>query len=259
MTGIDEARKKAEELKTMKAEADAIEEGDAKQALELVRERMAAMYKGDAEASIGTEDINAGDLNIPQLKLVQPNKVMPLADGKRANDGWFYRTDTKQQMETVDVVLLVVKKQTGMNFKGDKEERKHVYFGLYDSTTDPFRMYCRGWSLSGSREFLTEVKRIQAHFKVPMFALLVTLRSKPQSGTTDDGADYSVYQTVFEIKKAEDGETPLVETNSDRASVLREFVDRFERIAVTPAAQEEDKVGAVPPDGQPRKEEEIPF
>lgn len=227
--GKDAARKTAEKLKQDAEAAETKEREESTQALEVTRQKAAAMYRNDV--GLGTEDISADDINIPQLKLVQPNKPYPLVDGKRATDGWWYRTDTKEQIQNPEVTILVVRKAYADNFKKTAKERQHIYFGIHEGTNDLFRMYARGWSLNGSRDFVTQVKTIQSKYRVPMFALKVQLSNAPRSGKTDDGAEYSVFSAVFTILKDEDG-YPILEDRPERVTILRELAKRFTEIPV---------------------------
>jgi hypothetical protein len=239
-TGEEKARETRDRLAH---DVEAKKEMDVKETKEVIQtlaersEAIANIYRG--EESVGTEEVGAEELNIPSLKLVQGNKRPQLADGSKAEEGNWYRTDIQEQAKSYDVTLLVFRKTMGLNYKKDAQERKHIYFGLYAHTTEPFRMYCRGWSLSGSRAFLTEVKRLQAKYKIPMFALMVRMKSEGKTGTTDDGADYSINSAVFEIIKGEDG-LPIVETNADRVKILREFVDRFMTVNVEGTDEDSD-------------------
>lgn len=243
MTGIDKAREAAEKLKKEAEEGKQKTELEVKESLELTREKLATMYRDDVVA--GTEDIGVDDLNIPQLKIVQSNKRIDLPNGKRAEDGYYYRTDTKEQMEYVDVILLVVRKVYTLNFKKDATERQHIYFGVYDGTNEPFRMFCRGWSLAGSREFLTEVKMIQKKYKLPMYALKGRLTTTTKTGTMKEGGEYSVYATVFSILKDEGTGEPTAEDRPERVETLRRFVERFGAIEIR-SVDEDDELHVKP-------------
>ena len=257
MTGIDKAREIAEKLKTETKQTEEAQNLAAKESLEMQRQRLAAMYKDDVGA--GTEDIGVDDLNIPQLKLVQSNKRIDLPNGKRAEDGFYFRTDTKEQMEYVDVILLVVRKVYTLNFKKDGTERQHIYFGVYEGSNEPFRMFCRGWSLAGSREFLTEVKTIQGKYRLPMYALKLRLSSMPRSGTMKEGGDYAVFSTVFSILKDEETGAPMAEDRAERVEVLRRFVERFGAIEIRSIDEEDEPVRKTPaslPEASANKEPE---
>lgn len=227
--------------------------GTSDSALEVSKQKLASIFKSDVVA--GTEDIGVDDINTPQLKLVQSNKRPELGSGKKAEDGYFFRTDTREQMETVDVTMLVVRKVYTLNYKKDGNERQHIYFGTYSGVVEPFRMFCRGWSLNGSREFLTEVRQIQRNLSLPMYALKVRLSSVPRVGTTKDGAEYSVYSTVMTIVKDESGK-PLFETDTERIEMLRRFVERFSAMDVKNVAEEAEEAhpvqAALPSKSEPK-------
>jgi len=222
--GQAEARKTADALRVDPEKEEAKMEA-AKASLEIQRRKLATIFRNDVV--IGTEDIGVDDLNIPQLKIVQPNKRIDLANGKRAEDGYLYRTDTREQMPYADVTLLVVRKVYTQNYKKDGMERQHIYFGVYDDTNDPFRMFSRGWSLEGSRAFMTEVKAIQKKFYYPMYALKVRVSTQPKSGVTKDNAEYAVFSSVFSILKDEETGEPMVEFREDRVQELRKFAEKF--------------------------------
>jgi len=218
--------------------------GTSDSAMEVSKAKLASIFKNDVVA--GTEDIGVDDLNTPQLKLVQSNKRPELSNGKKAEDGFFFRTDTKEQMETVEVTMLVVRKVYTLNYKKDGTERQHIYFGTYAGVVEPFRMFCRGWSLNGSREFLTEVKQIQRKLSLPMYALKVKLSSVPRVGTTKDGAEYSVYSTVITVQKDPNG-MPIIETDPERVEIMRRFVERFSAMDVKNVAEETEEAHILPP------------
>lgn len=252
--GYEEAKKKAESLRVDVEAKKAVEKESVKEAIEASRARVAALYKNDVNA--GTEEIDMDDLNIPQLKLVQPNKRIDLSDGTRAEDGYFYRTDTRQQIKNPDVILLVVRKIDQLNYKKEAMERQHVYFGIHETTGDPFRMFCRGWSISGSREFLTEIKSIQKQFNLPMYALKVRLSGVPRSSTTKDNVNYSVFSVGFSILKDQDTGYPMSEDRPEKVEMLRKLVSRF--VTFNPSgAEEQDESIRVPirPIALPEQEE----
>jgi uncharacterized coiled-coil protein SlyX len=236
MTGYDKAKQQAEAIKGEKSQEVAdgqVSMEKAKEDLEVVRQRMNEMYSQSANA--GTDSIDASDTNMPTLRIIQPNKILEFKKIlKGAEIGWFYRSDTNQQYETIDVNMIYVTKQVVENFKKTGQERQHLYYGVIAGTFEPFRLYTRGWSLEGSREFLTQVQRFKAKYRVPMFALTVTLKSVDHTGTVEDsGESYTIKKIVFDVKRDSidpAGEMPMIEQDINRATALREMVDRFERM-----------------------------
>lgn len=178
--------------------------------------------------SVGTEEMGQADLNTPTLKVIQANTQGIL--GK--TDGWFYRTDTKEQMDEVEVNLVYVTTQELENFNRTGTEPVKVYFGFYAGTNEPFKMFCRGWGLGAHRAFQTQVARIKGKYQVPMLALTVKLTSEEQQGTIQDsGKPYLVYKPVFTIMRDADGKAPLVEMDPERISFLVEAAGRFREMS----------------------------
>lgn len=195
--------------------------------------RTEEMYAGTVD--VGTEEMSSEDMNTPILKIIQSNTQG--IDAKR--EGWFYRSDTKQQLEEVDVNFVHVTTVEVENYNKTGMEKVKVYFGFYDGTNEPFKMFVRGWSLAGHREFQSEVGLIKNKFKVPMFALHVTLSTEPKSGNLENGKSYSTHKLVATIQKDPKDSLrikPLVEMNSERISFLFEAASRFKQVAKTQAS-----------------------
>lgn len=203
------------------------------------------MYAGTID--VGTEEMTQEDMNTPILKIIQSNTQ----DIENKHEGWFYRSDTKQQLETVDVNLVYVTTVEVENYNRTGMEKVKVYFGFYEGTTEPFKMFVRGWSLAGHREFQSEVGLMKNKFKVPMFGLHVTLSTEEKAGTLENGKSYKTNKLVFTIQKDPKDKTgikPLIEMNADRIGFLFEAASRFKNVA---AKQKES--------GEMEQGEDLPF
>lgn len=186
------------------------------------------------DVSIGTENITTEDLNTPVLKILQPT-TQGIENKK---DGAFYRSDTKQQYESVDVNLVYVTTSEVENYDKTGLEKVKIYYGYYFGTNEPFKMYVRGWGLASHRDFQTEVMRIKKRYKVPMLALTVQLTTEKQNGIiTDTGKPYTIYKVIFGIVKDIEG-NPLIEQDSQRVKFLIESASRFASIS-TPSVNDE--------------------
>ena len=187
---------------------------------------VASMYQNSV--NIGTEEVGQQDLNTPTLKVIQNNTQGIL--GK--TDGWYYRSDTKEQIDEVSVNLVYVTTQEMEDYEKKGTEQVKIYFGFYAGTNEPFKMFCRGWALGAHRAFQTQVARIKGKFQVPMLALTVNLTSEEQQGTIpDSNKPYLVYKPVFTILKTDDGKMPQVEMNPERISFLVESAKRFREVS----------------------------
>lgn len=204
----------------------------------------------------GTEEVTQEDLNTPSLKLIQATTKDIL--GK--TDGWYYRNDTKQQIDVVDVNLVYVTTIEGDNFNNSGVEKKKIYFGFYDETNEPFKFYVRGWGLSEHRKFQTEVLSLKNKYRIPMFSLKVKLSSELQSGTKVENGkslDYQVYKPVFTILKNPENGKPMVEQNPDRIEFLFNSIGKFKVVAMAKESENDEEVNEVPQvqeDQQPQDE-----
>ncbi len=194
----------------------------------------------------GTEEITQEDLNTPTLSINQPT-TQDLA-GKHL--GWFHRSDTNTDHETVDVNLIYVTTIEQETFNKDGMEKVKIYYGYYAGTNEPFKLYIRGWSLGAHRNFQTEIARIKRIFKVPMFALTIKLSTDEKKGTIKDtGKPYSVFMIKqFEILKDEQGK-PLIEMDSERIAFLFESATRFKELALVQSENDKAQNEALPWEG----------
>lgn len=212
---------------------------------------VASMYKGTVNA--GTEEVSQEDLNTPTLRIIQK---LSEVDIDNPHIGWFYRNDLKEEFETVDINLIYVTTVLSDNYNKTAKEKVKVYFGFYKDSKEPFKMFVRGWSMAGHRNFQSEVGMWKAKLHVPMFALMVRLSTVDQEGTMkDNGKAYNTKKLVFTILK-DDNKQPIVEMNPDRISFLFEAVQRFKESAL--GVEEEtqsvhDRAQNDNPDNQPTK------
>lgn len=187
----------------------------------------AVMYQN--AVNIGTEEITQEDINTPILKIVQPTSQD--IEGKK--EGAFYRTELKEQFDSVEVNLIYVSTAEVLNYNKTAKEKVKIYFGFYRGTNEPFKMYLRGWGLASHRDFQTEVMSIKNTYEVPMLALTVELTTEKQTGTiSDTGKPYSIYKPIFTVLKEKDNK-PVIEMNSERISFLVEAVNKFNQIVET--------------------------
>lgn len=199
---------------------------------------LAEMYNGTVDA--GTEEIDQSDLNTPTLKAIQDNTKN--IENKKV--GWFYRTDTKEQLETVDVNLVYVTTVEKENYERTAIEKVKVYYGYYSGTKEPFKMFVQGWNLASHRVLQTEITMYKNRYKVPMFALTLHLTTGIKSGQIKKtGKDYSIFQIIFNVVKNPKDTTktmPLVEMNPERISFLFESAERFKALAAAGDAKKDD-------------------
>ena len=215
-------RETAEALKTAAAEVKSQE----KQSLVVANQELAALYHGDA--GVGTKMVGSEDVEVPSLVIVQKTSDLTLPEGEGMKLGYLYRSDTQAQRKELLVNILCFKKVWAENFNKTAEERKHIYYGAFDGGSDIFRMYLRGWSLTGSRKFLSEVKRLQLKHRLPMYSLKVRLSVKEEHGTIKNtGQAYTTFSMVLTPIKDSEG-LPLVEEDMGRATWLQGMATNFE-------------------------------
>lgn len=208
----------------------------------------ASMYRN--AVNIGTEEVTQEDLNTPNLKILQPTtQGIP-----NKQDGFFYRSDTKEQLESVDVNLVYVTTIEGDNYNKTDKERFKVYFGFYKDSKEPFKMFVRGWGLGDHRIFQTEIYSVKKRYGVPMLALTVRLTTHEQAGTIkESGRPYTIYRPLFTILK-ENGK-PIIEEDEDRFNFLLEAARRFKEIASTTSV-DDDKQNEIPKEEPPTPTED---
>lgn len=209
------------------------------------------LYKYDA--NIGTEEVTQEDFNTPMLKIIQPN-TQEIPDKK---DGAFYRTDTKEQLESVEVNLVYVTTKEVENYNKTGIEKVKIYFGFYKGTNEPFRMYFRGWLLADHRNFQTEVISIKNRYKVPMLALTVRMTTYKQTGVVkESGKPYTSYRPLLEVEKI-DG-VPVFEQDEDRVNFLVEAANRFKDIASL-TSDSDDNQNEIPQGQTVGEANDLPF
>ena len=183
--------------------------------------------------NVGTAQIGSEELRTPTLSIIQKSTDEAKLEGiDNAKVGNFYRSDTNTAHEKIACNILCFKKTWSENYNKTGLERKHIYFGVFEGGIDPFRLYCRGWSLNGSRAFLTEVKMMQSKYGLPMFGMRVVLSTAKEQGTiADTGKPYTTYRIVFEIIKEADSK-PAMEKDPGRAGFLKEKAIFFDSLDV---------------------------
>jgi len=215
----------------LRATAEALKQAaEANKFQELVTtsKELAEIFHNNAD--IGTKQVSSEDVEIPSLRLIQKTSELEITGAEPAKLGYLYRSDSMVQRKEMLVNILCFKKVWADNFNRTAEERKHIYFGVFLGSSDIFRMYLRGWSLTGSRKFLSEVKRMQSKFKLPMYALQVRLSGKEEHGVIKETSQpYTTFSMVMTVVKNAGG-MPLVEEDPGRAAWLKEMALNFESL-----------------------------
>ena len=190
-------------------------------------------YKGNID--MGTEEMTSEDINTPILKVIQSN-TQGIKDKK---EGRFFRSDTGEMFDSVEVSLVYVTTMQVENYNKTAVETVKLYYGFYSGTNEPFKMFVRGWSMEGHRNFQTELSLIKRKYQVPMLGLHVVLTTEPQSGTIQEtGKPYSVHKLKFGVRRSEDG-TPVIEDNKERIAFLMESYIRFKAIKSNPTERDQ--------------------
>lgn len=195
-----------------------------------------SMYAGTVDT--GTEEVGREDLNTPILKIIQSNST----GIENKKEGYFFRSDTKEQLKDVDVNFVYVTTTEQENYNKTATEKVKLYYGFYADTNEPFKMFVRGWSMAGHREFQSEVAMLKAKFKVPMFALKATLTTELKKGDIKEtGKPYEVHKLVCKIvkdPKDKSGIKPVVEMDPDRINFLFSAASKFKKAAEVEPTEE---------------------
>ncbi len=191
-------------------------------------------------ADVGTEEMGQEDMNTPILKIIQPG-TQDIEDKK---EGQYYRSDTKETVDNPLVNLVYVSTLEVENFNKTGIEKVKVYYGFYEGTNEPFKMFVRGWGLAGHRDFQSEVGMIKGKYKIPMLALKVSLSTEKQQGKIPDtGKQYTSYKLQCKIAK-DSANKPVVESDPERIAFLVEAVQRFKQAALVTSVND-DKANEV--------------
>lgn len=190
---------------------------------------VAALYGGNM-MNKGTEEISQEDLNTPHLILLQ--KLTDIDGLENPKPGYYYRSDTGEMLETVDVNFVYVTKRTDFDEKKQKEFAVKEYYGFYAGTKEPFKLKMKGWGMEAHRNLQTEIMMYKNRYQIPMFALTVRLSSVDQEGVTKDNEDYKVKKITYKVlRDPKDQTKPLIETDPERVGFLYEAVERFDKSA----------------------------
>ncbi len=230
MSGYEEAKAVNDKLKAEKAEREAKE----LQAQDDAKNDISVLY-GRKIAKLGREEMGSEDFNIPYLILLQTGTDIPELRGK-SKTGYYYRSDTAEQIEKPLVTFVYVTNEERYNDKKKLTLKNKAYFGFYQNTQEPFKLRMSGFGFAAHKQLQTELSMYENRYEVPMFALTVELSSENKSGVTKDGEKYNVEKIVCSIVKNEDG-TPNIELDPARIGFLAESIDRFKQVA--PSSGEE--------------------
>lgn len=174
MTGLDKARKTAEQLKPTEEPKEEIK------AIRADDPVLKALMAEDART-----EMSEGGGSLPFLKVFITNRSQAtLADGKEPNNGWFYYTPTQEQYETVHAHLLYISRGFWMEGMPDeqgqvKKRYTHVVSGIMvNDEPKPFWLLVSGQArLQRLWDFLKDKSKVTAR-GIPLFALLVILSTE---------------------------------------------------------------------------------
>lgn len=228
MNNLDKARQQSEKIKSQlldvrKKESEIVEDVEQKDLVIAQAKHIKDLY-GENFKNAGTEEMDQSDLNTPWLILMQSN-----TDIEGRIPGSYYRSDTKEMMESVSVNFVYVTNKVKNNEKKNIDEQYKEYYGFFQGTNEPFRMKMKGWGMGAHKELQTEIAVYKTKFNIPMFALTVELTSERKEGQTKEGKEYKIYKIVCSLLK--DGQLPVIEENPDRIGFLLEAVERFKKIS----------------------------
>lgn len=185
-----------------------------------------AMALFSQNANTGIEDIGM-NVSMPVLRVHTAGSTKNITDnGDEPNIGEFFYTGTKQILKDPVVHILSIKKC--LMPKKDSTELKSNYLvaGILDETNQPFVMYINGMSYNKVWAFSDMIKPFVKNkaAPIPMFALKVVLYSEKEQ---DQNKKYAP-QPVIKYKLLIDEETqfPLIETNVERITWLKEGADK---------------------------------
>lgn len=192
--------------------------------LALVTDKELAEFFGD-DVEVGTEDM--GDVGqLPIIKITHPMALVKdkdayiLGNGSHAEMGTFYHTERKEQMSEVKVNIMYVGQFELPSYESEKETKMtYVFGGIMQDDNSPFISFVRGMSLQNVWSFNGEVTNIRNRFKVPMYALNVTM--KLDKRTSDKYGETTVYK--FEIDRDKKG-LPVIEKDLGRLTFIKDHI-----------------------------------
>lgn len=192
--------------------------------------------------NLGTEQISQEDINLPTLKIIQSNTT----DITNKIDGYFYRSDTQEQLKEVEVTFVYVDKKEVDNYTATGKDQVRIYYGFYSNTKEPFRFFIRtkSWSIQAHRDFQSFVAMVKGKYKVPMFALTVRLSTTPQQGILpDSNKPYTVHRLLITPLRDEKG-MPLIEKDSLRIGFLADSIQKFREVSAAMEQSFGDEINA---------------
>jgi hypothetical protein len=202
------------------------------------------------DPNLGTECITPEDLAPTRLKVLYATSKAELPQGEAINPGYFHRDDLNQQFKSIRVSFITVKKTEQENFNKTGFEAVKNFYGIFEGNIDPFLYTVRSTALSSASKFLSEVKRIQHKYKLPMYALKVELTTnKRETFDKKTGQKGLVYLPVFTVLKDKDG-FPVFETDEGKAAFMRELALNMQRLNPT-EVDERAKILTNEPSEQP--------
>lgn len=265
-TGYEKAKEVADKLKAENLEAAAKEEEGRKNALaELgiaglqIDADIAAQFKATAE--MGTENISGAEL--PLLKVTEHgSKKNILTNGKKATDGSFYYSPTKEAFDGVMVSIVAASRgfytakyeADGKTLKANPNSGDYGWFnqlvgGVILANNMPFVMFASGSRWPKFNEFCKVIKPFTKNREtpVPMYAFKVQLSTELKENGVGKSDSYIVN---YNIAKNDAGQIMLISDKTQLKS-LPKLVDEFNKMFDSFIAKVEvDRATGKPLNGQ---------
>lgn len=244
-TGYDQAKEVADKLKAENLEAAAKDEAGRAEALATlginglqIDSDIAAQFKATAE--IGTENISGAEL--PLLKVTEHgSKKNLLANGKKAEDGTFYYSPTKEAFSGVMVSIVGASRgfytakyeADGKTLKPNPNSGDYGWFnqlvgGVILANNMPFVMFASGSRWVKFNEFCKIVKPFTKNPEtpVPMYAFKVQLTTELRENGVGKSDSHMVN---YNIAKNDAGQIMLISDKTQLKS-LPKLVEEFNKM-----------------------------
>lgn len=224
-------------LETLRATANkiALEVQASKQAaIEAAQLSPEAMEYMNRHAATGASDLNTG-VSIPQLRIhstgVSTKNQLP--DGSDPDDGQIFYTGDQQAFDSVNVILLAIKKcrLEQQNDDGSTTMKaNYLLAGLLDETLQPFIIYVKGMSYKKIWDLEDQLKPYVTKRAggIPLSMVKVTVSS--QKEVVEQGKYKGQKKNVFKFQLLmhESGQFPVLEGDGEKLAVLESSTQKAE-------------------------------
>jgi hypothetical protein len=166
----------------------------------------------DQNANVGLSGLDATDVPIPTLTVIQTNSKVRDEEGRPLIPGKFYYKALKLAYDVVEASILVITKKMMPSYEDRSVmERTYMVLGCLYPGQMPFLMYNKSSAYFATRQFIGEVKAR----KLPMYVLKVQLTSEKRQNEYGEW-----FMPIFNIVG--------VETDPDKIVILENLAKEYD-------------------------------